>query len=125
MTTEAWQRLEGAAVAVSAIIIGTQVGVAWWWAFAVFLAFDLSAVGYAAGPRIGAFTYNLVHNYAGPAIAAVAAMLTGGWWIAMVAVAWAVHVGADRALGYGLKYPDHFQHTHLGWIGRSSGDALS
>jgi hypothetical protein len=23
----------------------------------------------------------------------------------------------DRIFGYGLKYPDAFQHTHLGWIG--------
>jgi hypothetical protein len=31
---------------------------------------------------------------------------------------WAFHVAVDRALGYGLKYPDSFAHTHLGWIGR-------
>jgi hypothetical protein len=24
----------------------------------------------------------------------------------------------DRALGYGLKYPSGFSHTHLGQIGR-------
>ena len=28
------------------------------------------------------------------------------------------HVGADRALGYGLKYPTGFGDTHLGRIGR-------
>jgi hypothetical protein len=25
----------------------------------------------------------------------------------------------DRILGYGLKYPDAFQHTHLGIIGQA------
>jgi hypothetical protein len=29
------------------------------------------------------------------------------------------HSSLDRALGYGLKYPDAFQHTHLGTIGRA------
>jgi hypothetical protein len=28
------------------------------------------------------------------------------------------HSAMDRALGYGLKYPDSFQHTHLGWVGK-------
>jgi hypothetical protein len=27
------------------------------------------------------------------------------------------HIGLDRALGYGLKLPDDFRHTHLGTIG--------
>ena len=30
------------------------------------------------------------------------------------------HSSMDRALGYGLKFGDHFQHTHLGWIGKRS-----
>jgi len=33
--------------------------------------------------------------------------------------------GVDRALGYGLKYDDHFQHTHLGQIGHSKNEATS
>ena len=28
------------------------------------------------------------------------------------------HASMDRIFGYGLKYGDHFQHTHLGWIGK-------
>jgi hypothetical protein len=28
------------------------------------------------------------------------------------------HSSLDRVLGYGLKYPDSFQNTHLGVIGR-------
>src|SRR3954470_22529461 len=34
------------------------------------------------------------------------------------ALIWFAHIGLDRALGYGLKYDDSFQHTHLGWIGK-------
>ena len=28
------------------------------------------------------------------------------------------HIGFDRMLGYGLKYPDAFGHTHLGKLGK-------
>lgn len=31
---------------------------------------------------------------------------------------WCAHIGFDRALGYGLKYPEGFGFTHLGRIGQ-------
>jgi hypothetical protein len=31
------------------------------------------------------------------------------------ALVWAAHIGFDRLLGYGLKYPAAFGVTHLGW----------
>jgi hypothetical protein len=30
-----------------------------------------------------------------------------------LALIWLAHIGVDRALGYGLKYPDGFKDTHL------------
>jgi hypothetical protein len=30
------------------------------------------------------------------------------------------HSSMDRVLGYGMKYSDSFQHTHLGMIGKSN-----
>ena len=41
-----------------------------------------------------------------------------------IAMIWLAHIGIDRALGYGLKYPAGFGFTHLGRIGRQK-DALS
>jgi hypothetical protein len=38
--------------------------------------------------------------------------------LAPFALIWGAHVGFDRALGYGLKYPNSFQATHLGPIGK-------
>ncbi len=34
------------------------------------------------------------------------------------AVIWFAHLGFDRLLGYGLKYPTTFGDTHLGMSGR-------
>jgi hypothetical protein len=30
---------------------------------------------------------------------------------------WVAHIGFDRLLGYGLKYPTGFGNTHLGKLG--------
>ena len=116
MNTHTWQRVENAAIAVAVYVAVIALGYAWWWPLALFLAWDLSALGYVVSTRLGAATYNAIHNYAGPAVLGLVAFVGPGW-LMLVALAWAFHVAADRALGYGLKHPDDFQHTHLGWIG--------
>jgi hypothetical protein len=88
------------------------------WLLPLLLAPDLSMLGYLGGPRLGAFTYNAVHNLV------VALMLLAiGWFVAIAPLALAgaiigAHVGMDRTLGYGLKLPTDFRDTHLGRIGR-------
>ncbi|WP_084040261.1 DUF4260 domain-containing protein [Demequina sp. NBRC 110053] len=122
MSTRSWQRVENAAVAIAVIVATVALDHAWWWLLVLFLAFDLSALGYLAGPRIGAFVYNLVHSYWGPALLGAAALAIEARWAGLVALAWAFHVAVDRAIGYGLKEPDDFRHTHLGWIGSARKD---
>ena len=77
-------------------------------------------VGYLANARLGAITYNALHTWA-----TGIAVLGAGLWTdtAILAIAGAVlvaHVGMDRVLGYGLKYPTGFADTHLGRIGKGS-----
>lgn len=73
-------------------------------------------MGYLAGPRVGAVSYNLAHSYVGPVVLGVsAATHPVGLHLALI---WAAHIGFDRLLGYGLKYPRAFGDTHLGLIGR-------
>lgn len=119
------QRVEAAAVALLAVVAVVVLYPAWWWVIlAAFLVFDLSMLGYVRSPAAGAASYNLVHNYALPALAGSAALAVQSSLPAastatgVLACAWAFHVGVDRALGYGLKMPDTFTHTHLGWIGK-------
>ena len=90
-----------------------------WLAFAVlFFVPDVSFAGYIAGPRIGAALYNVAHSYVGPLIL-VTTLSTIGTGVPL-ALLWAAHIGFDRALGYGLKYPTAFSDTHLGQIGASA-----
>ncbi|WP_446698576.1 DUF4260 family protein [Agrococcus sp. KRD186] len=76
---------------------------------------------------VGAASYNAIHTYAWPAVLMAIALVTGSvaptlsLCFALIALAWAFHVGIDRMLGYGLKLPDAFTHTHLGWIGKDRG----
>jgi Domain of unknown function (DUF4260) len=118
------QRVEAGAVAL--IALATVVVLypdRWWMVLAAFLAFDLSMLGYLRSTAAGATTYNVVHNYAFPAAAGVAALAlepvspAASTTAGVLACAWAFHVGVDRALGYGLKLPDSFTNTHLGRIG--------
>jgi len=122
------QRVEAGAVALAALVAVVAVYPEWWWGvLAAFLAFDLSMLGYLRSTALGATTYNAVHNYAFPALAGMAALVlepvsaAASTAAGVLACAWAFHVGVDRALGYGLKLPDSFTHTHLGQIGRGGG----
>lgn len=111
-------RFEGAA-AVAASLVFYRYEHASWVVFAVlFLAPDLAMLGYLAGSRVGAAAHNLVHNYVLPLLLLMAAVLTARPMVAAYALIWTAHIGFDRLLGYGLKYPSAFGETHLGRIGR-------
>jgi len=76
-------------------------------------------LGYLRDPRLGALTYNVVHNWA----LGFAVLGIGVWsamaWVVLVGAILVAHVGMDRVLGYGLKLPSAFQDTHLGRIGKA------
>ena len=77
------------------------------------LAPDLSFLGYLAGPRVGTAAYDAVHTYVGPILLASAGVLSEWDPGTQLGLIWLAHIGADRALGYGLKYPTAFKDTHL------------
>ena len=118
-----WQRVEGALVLCAAVALLAQPWqpLGWWVLVLAFFAPDLSFAAYLAGPRVGAFGYNLVHVYGfGAGVLALGAALDQPW-ITALGFLWLGHSGFDRMLGYGLKLPEGFGHTHLGRIGRDGG----
>ncbi len=76
-------------------------------------------LGLLAGEKIGARTYNVVHSYTLPLAAGAIGYFAGIAWLVPVALIWAAHIGIDRAVGYGLKYPSALDHTHLGLMGKA------
>ena len=90
-----------------------------WWLFALLLLVpDVGALGYLAGPKTGAATYNTVHTYLGPAVLVAVGTVDGSTLLLSLGFIWFAHIGMDRAVGYGLKYGGAFGHTHLGMVGR-------
>jgi Domain of unknown function (DUF4260) len=106
-------RIEGAVAAAVALTAYLHYGHPWWLLVLLVLAPDLAFVGYAAGPRVGAACYNAGHSYVAPLALLAAGALAPSSASVAIALIWIVHIGADRALGYGLKYPAAFKDTHL------------
>jgi Domain of unknown function (DUF4260) len=104
---------EGAAVAVAAVALYFHEGFDWWLLLVLALAPDLAMLGYLAGPRAGAAAYDLVHTYVLPVLLGAAGVIWDSDAARAVALIWLTHIGVDRAVGYGLKYPSGFKDTHL------------
>jgi hypothetical protein len=106
-------RLEGLTVFIGAIILYAQQSASALTFVALLLLPDASIIGYMVNPRMGGLIYNAVHTYALPALLTGIALvfsIPGGVSIMLI---WFAHIGIDRALGFGLKYPSAFKNTHL------------
>jgi hypothetical protein len=106
-------RAEGAVVFAAATALYFHGDHAWWLYVVLALAPDLSMAGYAAGTRVGALSYNTAHTYALPVALGAVGVLADANGLVAVSLIWLAHIGADRVLGYGLKYPTNFKDTHL------------
>jgi hypothetical protein len=106
-------RAEGAAVAVAAISVYFYADYRWWVLVVFALAPDLSFLGFAVSPRVGTVTYNAAHTYVAPVLLGAVGVVAESDVAAQIALIWLAHIGVDRMLGYGLKYPSAFKDTHL------------
>ena len=98
--------------------------VSWWWYLLLFLGPDISMLGYLAGNKIGAWSYNLFHHKG----IAILVFLIGlmldqndiynNAWVTSIGIVLFGHSSMDRFFGYGLKYENGFKFTHLGEIGK-------
>ncbi|WP_052166525.1 DUF4260 domain-containing protein [Methylobacter tundripaludum] len=111
-------RLEGLCVLIAASVAYSKFGFGWGTFALFFLTPDISFFGYLAGSKVGTVSYNLAHSYIGAVTCLAAGVVVPAPTILCIGLIWCAHIGFDRALGYGLKYPDGFGFTHLGRIGR-------
>ena len=112
------KRLAYALLFVGAVAGAIYLGGLGTWQFWIFaLAPDLS-FAFAGGPGLAKGQihprsvpiYNAAHSLIGPALLAAVVLLLvepGPWLVA--ALAWAAHIGADRALGFGPRTWTGFQ----------------
>jgi Domain of unknown function (DUF4260) len=109
---------EGVQLALAVYLFG-HLPFAWWSYVALFIAPDISMLGYIFGPAIGAYCYNIFHHKGIAILMYLAGAYTSSDVMMFVGLLLFGHSAFDRMLGYGLKYTDSFKHTHLGWIGNS------
>lgn len=109
-------RLEGAALLAVASFLYARSDASWLLFVLLLLAPDVGMVGYVRGSRAGAVLYNLFHTSLLPAGLAVVGVIAESRAAVAVALIWLAHIGMDRALGFGLKYPTEFRDTHLGRV---------
>lgn len=102
------------------LFLFSQLDYGWVWYALFFLTPDLSMLGYLANPRVGAWTYNLIHHKGVAVALYVLGYLLSVPWLMFAATILLGHSSLDRVFGYGLKYPDAFQNTHLGVIGKAN-----
>jgi|SRR5579859_2125370 len=106
-------RLEGAILFVCAVALYINRQGSLILFLLLILAPDVSMTGYLANPRIGSLIYNVVHVYMLPAVLLAISLSVGLPLGAQIALIWLAHIGMDRIVGYGLKYPTAFKDTHL------------
>ncbi|WP_192347662.1 DUF4260 domain-containing protein [Algoriphagus sp. Y33] len=111
-------KLEEIALFLFCIFLFNNLNFSWWWFPALLLLPDIGMMGYLINPKVGAFTYNLLHHRFVAALVACYALTYDDDYWKLAAIILFAHISFDRALGYGLKYYDSFSNTHLGIIGK-------
>ncbi len=111
-------RVEGAVLLALSVLLYALGGMSWTLFLLLVLAPDLSMLGYLKDSRVGALSYNLGHTYLPPAVLVAFGVLAGRLVYISLGLIWFAHIGFDRMMGFGLKYPTSFGDTHLGRIGR-------
>jgi Domain of unknown function (DUF4260) len=104
---------EGLAVLAGAVALYLEADYGWLLFALLFLAPDLSMLAYLGGLSTGALVYDVAHTYVLAIALGVAGVLAESELATQLALIWFAHIGLDRMVGYGLKYPSGFKDTHL------------
>jgi len=90
----------------------------WMFFLALFFVPDVSFAGYLISTKVGAMGYNLLHHKGIMVLVVLLGFYVQHDLLIKIGLLFLAHSAFDRVFGYGLKYSDHFEHTHLGWIGK-------
>ncbi|AEE48781.1 DUF4260 domain-containing protein [Haliscomenobacter hydrossis] len=85
----------------------------------LFFVPDLSFALFLISPKVGAIAYNVFHHKGVMAMLMLLGYFLQNDVLIKVGLIFMAHSCFDRVAGYGLKYLDSFDHTHLGWVGKS------
>lgn len=115
-------KLEEAGILLLTVYLFSTLGFTWWWFPVLLLVPDIGMIGYVINPKVGAFAYNLLHHRLVSAFVALYGLAFGNEYWMLAGIMLFAHISFDRIMGYGLKFNDSFNHTHLGTIGKAKGN---
>lgn len=108
--------LEGLALFTASLVLYANQQFSWG-TFALFLlAPDLVMIIYALNNRWGQIAYNFAHTTIFPLALAIFSILNTNSLGLQISLIWLAHIGIDRTVGYGFKYPGQFKETHFSRI---------
>lgn len=104
---------EGFIVFVLSIYFYASFDFSWLLFFILLLSPDIAMLGYLINKKIGAIVYNLFHTYTTSLAVILFGFLFSFPILLAIGLIWTAHIGMDRMVGYGLKYPTSFKENHL------------
>ena len=102
------------------IYLFSSLGISWWWFIGLILLPDLSMLGYLIDVKTGAITYNIFHHKGIAILFYFIGIYFNSQTFQLIGIILFSHASMDRIFGYGLKYFNSFNNTHLGIIGNKS-----
>lgn len=101
----------------SVIFFGLVTYYSWWMYALLFFLPDVAFAAYLINTQVGSWVYNFLHHKG-----VMIVLILAGYYLSIpillaVGIVFLGHSSFDRVVGYGLKFPDDFKHTHLGRIG--------
>lgn len=106
-------RAEGGAIFIATCILYARLGANGWVFALLFFSFDIFMLGYLRNPQFGSLIYNIGHTEFVPLALILLASIFTIEPLLGFAFIWLGHIGFDRLMGYGLKYPIFFKDSHL------------
>lgn len=110
-------KIEEITMLIISFLVFVGFGYTWWLFFVFLLVPDISMLGYIAGNKAGAISYNVGHHKGFALLVALLGYYFTFPYFFPAGIILFAHSSMDRAFGYGLKYSKGFKYTHLGPIG--------
>ena len=105
--------LENLTIFIAALLGYYLIQGKWWLFFLLLLSPDIFMLGYPINPKIGSIVYNIGHVYVWGIVLIAMGVFLEANLARELGLIWVAHIGMDRVMGYGLKYPGNFKDTHF------------
>ncbi|TMN20872.1 DUF4260 domain-containing protein [Lentibacillus cibarius] len=106
-------RLEGLAIFLMGTYLYFTMSDNVWLYLLLALSPDISMVGYLIHTHIGYQLYNVFHTYVITILFLLLGVIMNTDIIIEIGLIWTAHIGMDRLVGFGLKYPTEFHDSHV------------